>query len=103
MLPLAARLVPIPAPIILNVPQKKESPIPASGPIKAAFTALIDSSSTSSPLSLAFLNFSSMAIAAPAIKLTTAGVVLKIAKCLFKAYEISFLFLYNFFNAGIIM
>ena len=38
-----------------------------------------------------------------AIKLTTAGVVLKIAKCLFKASEISFLFLYNFFNAGIIM
>lgn len=43
---------------------EEESPIPASGPIRAAFTALMASSSHSSPESFAFLNFSSMAIAA---------------------------------------
>ena len=42
MFPLFASPIPIPAAITLNVPQKKESPIPDIGPIRPTFTLLIE-------------------------------------------------------------
>ena len=42
MFPLSASPIPIPAAITLNVPQKKESPIPDIGPIRPTFTLLIE-------------------------------------------------------------
>ena len=68
MLPWAASPQPIPAAMMRKVPQKKESPIPAMGPIRAAFKAAMDSMSNWSP---DFLFSSSMAMHAPVMKVTS--------------------------------
>ena len=65
----------------LNVPQNKESPIPANGPIKLAFTALIELISNSS----LFAFSSSIAATTPKINGSTIGVELKNSECLFNA------------------
>ena len=80
-LPCRARERPIPAEMILKVPQKKESPIPAIGPMRPTFTLLMMSLSNS----LFWLASLSMAAATPVISVTIWGVVLKMAMCRFRA------------------
>ena len=73
MLPFSARLVPIPVAIRGSVPQKKESPSPASGPIREALTLSIAVAS----MFFCWLFFSSIAVVIPSSRVTICGVVLK--------------------------
>ena len=73
MLPWAARLTPTPVAMMRSVPQMKESPMPAKGPMRETLTLLMDSVSNSG--SLAFC--SSMAAVMPRMSVDMCGVVLK--------------------------
>ena len=81
MLPCRARLVPIPVAIRRSVPQKKESPSPASGPIRDALTLSIAVPS----ISCCWLFFSSIAVVMPSSRVTICGVVLKNTRWRFNA------------------
>ena len=81
MFPLFASPIPIPAAITLNVPQKKESPIPDIGPIRPTFTLLIEDVSKVSDFAF------SSSIATPSVIRNgeTCGVTLNVSVCLFNA------------------
>ena len=65
----------MPAPITRKVPQKKLSPIPASGPIRAVFTDVMEAGSYSPSAELAYC--SSMAQVMPMINGDTVVAQLK--------------------------
>lgn len=81
--PAAASGAPIPQAITRNVSQKKLSPIPASGPIKAILTELIDCGSNVPSGALAYS--SSIAQVMPRQNGTKAQVVLNMTLCRIRA------------------
>ena len=83
--PCIAKEVPTPVAINRKVPQKKESPNPASGPIKDVLILSIAVTSNSG----SSLFSSSIAAVIPKINVTICGVVLKNSRCRFKAAAIS--------------
>ena len=80
-----AKEVPTPVAINRKVPQKKESPNPARGPIKDVLILSIAVTSNSG----SSLFSSSIAAVIPKISVTICGVVLKNSRCRFKAAAIS--------------
>ena len=94
--PFRARVAPTDAATIRKQPQKKVSPIGASGPIRADFTALMVG-----PMFLSWLLafFSSRAVTMPTTKLVICTVRLKNSVCRLHASTYASLSsLYSFFN-----
>ena len=79
--PCCASPMPMPAAITRKVPQKKESPIPESGPISPTFTLLMESVSKFS----SFAFSSSIATPSVIIKGDTWGVMLNVSVWRFNA------------------